>query len=89
MREDKTTDSGRKENDTPQRGLANGDGYACLLLVGALLVMLVLVGCGPSAPYLQAVDYTPLPGDDWKVSTPAEQGLDPGLVADFASLPSE
>jgi CubicO group peptidase (beta-lactamase class C family) len=27
------------------------------------------------------VDYTPLQGDDWKVSTPAEQGLDSKLVA--------
>ena len=26
------------------------------------------------------IDYTPLPVKDWKVSTPAEQGLDPGLV---------
>jgi CubicO group peptidase (beta-lactamase class C family) len=31
---------------------------------------------------LEAVKYTPLPGDDWKVSTPAEQGLDPELVAE-------
>jgi CubicO group peptidase (beta-lactamase class C family) len=37
----------------------------------------------PRAEELEAVDYTPLPGDDWKVSTPAEQGLDPMLVADL------
>ena len=30
---------------------------------------------------LEAVDYSPLPGEDWPVSTPAEQGLDPKLVA--------
>jgi CubicO group peptidase (beta-lactamase class C family) len=30
---------------------------------------------------LETVDYAPLPGDDWKVSTPAEQELNPGLVA--------
>jgi CubicO group peptidase (beta-lactamase class C family) len=35
----------------------------------------------PSAEELEAVDYTPLPGDDWAVSTPEEQGLDPLLVA--------
>ncbi|MFC1970944.1 serine hydrolase domain-containing protein [Chloroflexota bacterium] len=29
------------------------------------------------------VDYTLLPGDDWKVSTPAKQGLDPMLVAEL------
>jgi len=32
---------------------------------------------------LELVEYTPLPGDDWKVSTPAEQGLDPMLVAEL------
>ncbi len=36
----------------------------------------------PRPEELEAVDYTPLPGDDWKVSTPAEQGLDPMLVAE-------
>jgi CubicO group peptidase (beta-lactamase class C family) len=35
----------------------------------------------PRTEELEAVDYTPLPGDDWKVSTPPEQGLDPTLVA--------
>jgi CubicO group peptidase (beta-lactamase class C family) len=37
----------------------------------------------PATEELEAVDYTPLPGDDWKVSTPAEQGLDPMLVAEL------
>jgi len=32
---------------------------------------------------LEAVEYTPLAGDDWTVSTPAEQGLDPMLVAEL------
>jgi CubicO group peptidase (beta-lactamase class C family) len=35
----------------------------------------------PRPEELEAVEYTPLPGDDWKVSTPAGQGLDPMLVA--------
>ncbi|MEJ2238211.1 MAG: serine hydrolase [Gemmatimonadales bacterium] len=30
---------------------------------------------------LDAVEYTPLAGGDWKVSTPAEQNLDPRLLA--------
>jgi len=47
----------------------------------SILISSGLVGCGPSGARLAAVDYTPLPGDDWKVSTPAEQGLDPRLVA--------
>jgi len=37
----------------------------------------------PRPEDLEAVEYTPLPGDDWKVSTPAEQGLDPMLVAEL------
>jgi CubicO group peptidase (beta-lactamase class C family) len=37
----------------------------------------------PRTEALEAVDYTPLPGDDWKVSTPAEQGLNPMLVSEL------
>ena len=37
----------------------------------------------PQPEELDAVDYTPLAGDDWKVSTPEEQGLDPTLVAEL------
>ena len=37
----------------------------------------------PRTVELYAVEYTPLPGDGWKVSTPAEQGLDPMLVAEL------
>ena len=48
-----------------------------------ILVQVSLAGCGPSTENLEAVDYTPLPGDDWEVSTPEEQGLDPMLVAEF------
>jgi CubicO group peptidase (beta-lactamase class C family) len=43
----------------------------------------MLVGCDPSTKGLKAVEYAPLTGDDWKVSTPAEQGLDPMLVAEL------
>jgi len=37
----------------------------------------------PRPEDLEAVDYTPLPGDDWEVSTNEEQGLDPMLVAEL------
>ena len=37
----------------------------------------------PRTEDLEAVEYTPLPEDDWEVSTPAEQGLDPMLVAEL------
>jgi CubicO group peptidase (beta-lactamase class C family) len=50
-------------------------------LLNLLLIGLMLVGCSPSTEQLEAVDYAPLPGDDWQVSTPAEQGLDPLLLA--------
>jgi CubicO group peptidase (beta-lactamase class C family) len=52
------------------------------LFASVILSFLVLVGCGgQSAGDLAAVNYTPLVRDDWEVSTPAEQGLDPELVA--------
>lgn len=57
--------------------------HSFLFFIGITLILSTLLGCGPSAEELQAVDYTPLPGDDWKVSTPAEQGLDPMLVAEL------
>jgi CubicO group peptidase (beta-lactamase class C family) len=46
----------------------------------------MLVGCslgGPSTEDLLAVEYAPVSRDDWEVSTPAEQGLDPMLVANL------
>ena len=53
------------------------------LFTSVILILLTLIGCGPSTAELATVTYTPLPGDDWKVSTPAEQGLDPMLVAEL------
>ena len=55
------------------------------LLISTILILILsmLSGCGPSTEDLEAVDYTPLPGDDWEVSTPAEQGIDPKLVAEL------
>jgi len=37
----------------------------------------------PSAEDLKSVNYTPLIRNDWKTSTPEEQGLDPMLVAEL------
>jgi CubicO group peptidase (beta-lactamase class C family) len=54
-----------------------------LLFASMILILSTLVGCSPSTKALEAVDYTPLPGDDWEVSTPEEQGLDPMLVAEL------
>ncbi len=46
-----------------------------------LTIFLSIVGCSTYSQNLEAVEYTPLPGDGWKASTPAEQGLDPKQVA--------
>jgi len=59
--------------------------HSLLLLASVILSLSALVGCGPSTETAQRADYAPLPGDDWAVSTPAEQGLDPALVADLYS----
>lgn len=49
---------------------------------GALSSVLVfLMGCGPSREDLQSIRFTPLPGGDWEVSTPEDQGLNATLVA--------
>jgi len=55
--------------------------YAFTLIASTILLLSVLAGCGSSIEDMKAVEYTPLPGDDWKVSTPEVQGLDPILVS--------
>jgi CubicO group peptidase (beta-lactamase class C family) len=57
--------------------------YSLLIITIVLLVMPAVANGGPSLEDLLAVDYTPLPGDDWEVSTPEVQGLDPMLVAEL------
>jgi CubicO group peptidase (beta-lactamase class C family) len=58
--------------------------FASITLILSLLVATTLGGCGgPSPEELAAVDYMPLARDDWPVSTPEEQGLDPMLVAEL------
>jgi CubicO group peptidase (beta-lactamase class C family) len=53
-----------------------------LIFVGVMFILSGTIGCGgPSAEDLAAVDYAPVSRDDWQVSTPEEQGLDPTLVA--------
>jgi CubicO group peptidase (beta-lactamase class C family) len=63
--------------------LRNFSVFASVTLFLALLIPFCLVGCGPSTEDLHPVEYTPQSGDDWKVSTPAEQGLEPKLVAEL------
>ena len=61
--------------------LSNNYRNNIFLFAGAILIISMLVGCGPSVEELESVDYAPRAGDDWEVSAPAEQGLDPSLVA--------
>ena len=58
--------------------------YQLPVLAIAILSLALLVGCSsPSIEELEAVDYAPLPGEDWQVSKPAEHGLDPMLLAEL------
>jgi CubicO group peptidase (beta-lactamase class C family) len=57
--------------------------YSLLIITIVLLGLSAMASSGPSIEDLMAVNYTPLPGDDWEVSTPEAQGLDPLLVAEM------
>ena len=48
----------------------------CLLLV----VVTILAGCTSCSRGIREVDYTPVVGDGWDVSTPEAEGLDAALV---------
>ena len=50
--------------------------HSILLITGTILIPTMLVGCDPLTKELKAVEYATLTGDEWKVSIPAEQGLD-------------
>jgi CubicO group peptidase (beta-lactamase class C family) len=49
----------------------------------ALLILTIIVACGPSIEDLNSVDYAPLLIGDWPVSTPQDQGLDSRPVAEM------
>lgn len=50
-------------------------------LLTILLILTAFAGCGYSQAELNAADYAPTVRDDWQVSTPLEEGLDPTLVS--------
>ena len=54
-----------------------------LPFISVVLILLILAGCGSCKWNLDLIDYSPLSGGDWNVSTPEEQGLDPMLVAEL------
>lgn len=64
-------------------GLIKVTRKSIILIAFAIIIMAGSAGCGPSTTELAAVDYTPVQGLDWEISTPEEQGLDPDLVAEL------
>ena len=56
---------------------------AFFIFASTILVLALLLGCGPSAEELETVDYTPQSVGEWKISTPEKEGLDPELVAEL------
>ncbi len=60
---------------------SKGRQHCFILFTSIILILSMQAGCGPRTVDLKVIEYTPLPRDDWEVSTPAEQGLDPKLVA--------
>jgi CubicO group peptidase (beta-lactamase class C family) len=63
--------------------------HALLAVTLGVLALVVLAGCSSPAEELAVVDYTPLPGNDWEVSTPTEVGLEPMLVDELYRSASE
>ncbi len=53
------------------------------IFASMILVLALLLGCGPSAEELEAVDYTPQSVGEWEISAPEKEGLDPELVAEL------
>jgi CubicO group peptidase (beta-lactamase class C family) len=56
-----------------------------LIIVILLIFSTMLAACKPSNSTKDSIDYTPQLGDDWEVSTPEEQGLNPELLDDLYS----
>jgi len=71
----------RKKMMTNQKFPIKKRQHLLLLFISMIVISHVSTACNPTAAGLESVDYTPLSSDDWEVSTPAEQGLDPKLIA--------
>ena len=55
-----------------------------LFALSIVVILAGLVGCDqPSAVELAPVDFAPAPSEEWKISSPEEQGLDRDLIADL------
>ncbi len=70
-----------REDAIHRRGGRNSRAqYPLHYLIATIGTLLILAGCGSCKWNLEVVDYTPVSGRDWQISTPAEQGLDPALI---------
>lgn len=58
-----------------------GSRALAFLIFTSVMLLSTLVACGPSSEDLEALHYAPHLSDDFKLSTPDEQGLDPLRVA--------
>ena len=72
-------------NTTEKISMVNTRNYQCYfcIFITVLFIFITIAGCGPSTEDLGKIDYAPLPINDWKISTPKEQGLDPMIVAEL------
>jgi CubicO group peptidase (beta-lactamase class C family) len=69
-------------NKSPIQKNISKQGWRVVTLFAAFsLALSTLASCGPSPQDLQAIKYAPIVRDDWSVSTPEAQGLDPMLVS--------
>ena len=44
--------------------------HSRVIFTSVLFILSILIGCAPSAAELAAVDYTPLPRDDFEILLP-------------------
>jgi CubicO group peptidase (beta-lactamase class C family) len=62
---------------------SEGSQHLMFLTVSVILTLITLIGCAPRTEVLKTIKYAPVQRNDWNVSTPAEQELDPMLVAEM------
>ncbi|MBG0788465.1 MAG: hypothetical protein H0S79_25525, partial [Anaerolineaceae bacterium] len=55
---------------------------ALLRIILSIMIVFILAGCGKPAMDYSDVDYAPT-SKYWPVSTPADEGIDPDLVAEL------
>ena len=81
--------SNRKYRKNDEEKIKDNKKYRTIRLwflwIAIFIISITLVGCdsSPSQNELATVDYTPFAQEEWQVSTPEDQGLDPELVTEL------